>query len=90
MFDEKNPIWIKVYKILVIVSAVVILIAGFIWAKEEATWYGSYYGEHFDFLEFLIYFAIVVVIAAVGYVSGMLVANFLSNVQTIREKLEEK
>ena len=88
MFDEKNPIWIKVYKILVIVSAVVILIAGFIWAKEEATWYR--YGSHFDSAEFLIYFAIAVAIAVVDYVSGMLVANFLSNVQTIREKLEEK
>lgn len=88
MFDEKNPIWIKVYKILVIVSAVAILIAGFIWAKEEATWYS--YGSHFEFGEFLMYFAIAAAIAALDYVSGMLVANFLSNVQAIREKLEEK
>lgn len=86
LLDEKNPIWIKVYKILVIVSAIAILIVGFILGVGEATSY--IYGAHFD--EFLKYFGIAVVLAAWDYVSGMLVSNFLSNVQAIREKLEEK
>ena len=89
--DEKNPIWIKIYKFIVIFGAIAILIGGIIWGCDEAT-YTYYYGYKtgFDFLTFLMYAALSVVAAAVEWVSGMLVVNFLSNVQTIREKLEEE
>lgn len=74
-----------------IVTAAAILVGGIIWGCDEAT-YTYYYGYKtgFDFLTFLMYFAGSVVAAAVEWVSGMLLVNFLSNVQTIREKLEEE
>ena len=91
MFDERNPIWIKIYKTVVILSAIAILIAGFIWAKEEATWYSSWSGKaNFEFGEFIVYFAISAAVAAIELAAGMLSVNFLNNVQIIREKLEEK
>ena len=86
MFDERKPIWIKIYKALVITSAIIILLVGFFLAKEEATWYS--YGSHFELGEFIVYFAMVVAVAAIDLSAGMLVVNFLNNVQIIREKLE--
>lgn len=75
IFDEKDSVWIKVYKFLVIASAFIILIGGLYWA-----WFIA---EGFLAVVFI-------VLAFFELVSGMLVINFLNNVQIIREKLEEK
>lgn len=96
LFDENNAVWIKIYKIFVILSAIAILIVGFFWGKSEATSY-SHYSKYFDFWEFMLYFAIAFAAAGIEFVFGMVVVNFLNNVQVIREnvqliskKLEEK
>lgn len=80
MFDERSPVWIKIFKFFVILSAVMILAGGFFLAVEEA----------YDMVEFVLYFGVAAVVAVVDMSGGMLVVNFLNNVQVIREKLEEK
>ena len=87
MFNEKSPVWIKLYKVLVILAAAAILIGGVFWGISEA--YSSYYHTIFDYTELALYVAIAVAAAGVEFVLGMLSVNFLSNVQTIRERVEE-
>ena len=90
MFNEKSPVWIKIYKVLVILAAAAILIGGVFWGINEASYYSSYYYSRFtDYAELALYVAIAVAAAGVEFVLGMLSVNFLSNVQTIRERVEE-
>lgn len=94
MFDERKAIWIKIYKISVLVATVVIWICGLIWAYDQclsyeySKWSGSY--EVFDGVQFFIYFLLFTAAAADNYILGMLISNFLRNVQIIREKLESR
>lgn len=88
MFNEKSSVWIRIYKILVIVSTVLMAIGGLVWSIGAATHYGYYYGTYFEFGEFLIFVLIVAVLALFNLTGGMLIVNFLNNVQLIREKLE--
>ena len=88
LLDEKNPIWIKIFKILVIVTAAVILVGGIILSLVTTT------SKHdgvvsFDFLIFILCFVGSCVAAFTELVSGMLIVNYLNNVQTICKKVSE-
>ena len=79
MFNEKSPIWIKIFKTIVIVMFFVSLLSGVVLLatdilEEEIAFLGILGG---------------VVVAFVELCVGMLVINYLSNVQRIREILEE-
>ncbi|MFR1534194.1 MAG: hypothetical protein ACLSTO_11540 [Bilophila wadsworthia] len=80
MFDEKSGIWIKIYKAAVIVLLFVCGIGGFVVGTTTRT-------------VGLGYFLCVIGGVAVGfiqYILGMLIVNFFSNVQSIREHLEKR
>ena len=79
---ENKNVWIKRYKILIYLSVIAILLAGFVMGANAAD---SYRGDFGDFLK---YFAPAVFAAAVDLVLGMLIATFFENVQIIRDKLE--
>ena len=79
MFNEKSPIWIKIFKTIVIVLFFVFLLGGFIMMAADMV----------DEDEAFLYILGSVVIAFVELCVGMLSINFLSNVQRIREILEE-
>ena len=79
MFNEKSPIWIKIFKTIVIVMFFISLLSGVVLLatdilEEEIAFLGILGG---------------VVVAFIELCVGMLVINYLSNVQRIREILEE-
>ena len=80
MFNEKNPIWIKIFKIVVIVLFFISLLSGLLLVMADVV------DEDEAFLAILGG----IVGAFVELCIGMLAVNYLSNVQRIREILEEK
>ena len=80
MFNEKNPIWIKIFKIVVIVLFFISLLSGLLLLAADV------FEEDMAFLAILIG----AVAAFVELCVGMLAVNYLRNVQRIREILEEK
>jgi len=79
MFNEKSPIWIKIFKVIVIVLFFVCLLSGVIMTAAEV------FDDELAFVGLLIGVAA----AFVELCVGMLAINYLSNVQRIREILEE-
>ena len=79
MFNEKSPIWIKIFKVIVIVLFFVCLLSGVIMTAAEV------FDDELSFVGLLIGVAA----AFVELCVGMLAINYLSNVQRIREILEE-
>ena len=79
MFNEKSPIWIKIFKTIVIVMFFISLLSGIILPAADVV----------D--EDLAFVAVLggVVVAFIELCVGMLAINYLSNVQRIREILEE-
>lgn len=86
LLDEKNPIWIKIFKILVIVTAAIILVGGII--LSLVTTISKHDGVvSFNFLIFILCFVVSCIAAFAELISGMLIVNFLNNVQTICQKV---
>lgn len=81
LFDEKNGIWIKIYKALTIILFIIIVIGSIVYAIEDSP--GGFFG------------GLIVVVAgvAVGLVvmaGNMLIIQLLTNIQIIREKIEKQ
>ena len=76
LFDETSPVWIKIYKILVIILFCVIVLFGFL------TLFNSKAG---DFRVYIFFGC--AMSAFLELVLNMLILNFLKNVQIIREEI---
>ena len=70
--------WINLYKVIIKLSAAIILLVGLIISCEIA----------YDPIECIMYLISFVLLAGLDFVFGMLTASFFENVQVIREKLE--
>ena len=88
MFDEKSSIWIARYKKFVIFSFWALLIGGILLGIFDIT---ATIDILFDdtLLDLLLWSVIGAILAYAQLLSGMLLLNFLNNVQTIREKIEQ-
>ena len=80
MFNEKSGIWIKIYKVAIIVLLFVCIIGGFIIGSTT----------HSIGLAYLGCVRGGVGMGFIQYVLGMILINFLSNVQSIREHIEKR
>ena len=88
LLDEKNPIWIKIFKIFVIAAAALILVVGIVLAFVLSL------STHdrvvsFDFLTFILCLVGSGFAAFAELVFGMLVVSYLNNVQTICENVSK-
>ena len=77
MFNEKSSVWLKAYKVYVILSTIDAAVGGYFICYDGLWWdeIGSACGA--------------LLMGIVFYILGMVSLNLLSNIQTIREKLEE-
>lgn len=77
MFNEKSPVWLTAYKVYIILSTIGAAVGGYFICYDVLWWdeIGSACGA--------------LLVGIVFYILGMVILNFLWNVQTIREKLEE-
>ena len=82
ILDESNPIWYKIVKGIVIGSAIVAFVAGFISFFALAV--------NVDFLVGLVTLLSCWLGAALVYVTSMVGLNYIKNVNTIREILQKK
>ncbi len=89
MFNEKNCIWIKIYKIITISTFFAIITFGVIAGIGDATC------EFLDLdlggdtiLDFVVWVLASGVVGIIQLVSNMLLIQLLNNVQIIREKAE--
>ena len=86
LFDEKSANWIRIYKALVIMTGVVFLTVGFLWALREAD---AVRNPNLAVWEFFWRFGISVWVSLIEWTVGMLVIRFLEHVRIIKEKLEK-
>lgn len=90
LFDEKNVIWIKIIKILSIVSFAVFVVLGlvdFVCVNILSDWLVPLWYSTEIFFE-RIRFCFWFLFAFVELSFSMATVNFLNNVQIIREKIE--
>ena len=90
MFDEKNFIWISIYKVVTIITFFAFILFGMV------AGIGDLSSEFLDldlggdtFFDFVIWFLAGGFVGFIQLVLNMLVIQFLNNVQIIREKLEK-
>ena len=92
MSDERNGIWIKVFKYTVIIACCILVLVGIVFGISDAS-AGfidiDIIGDD-DFGDFIIWIIIFGICAAYNWITGMLIANFFTNVQDIRVKLYDK
>ena len=88
MFNEKSAKWIKIYKIFVIVSFFVLLLGGVLLGILDVTCVVDIMYD--DGIDLVIWTLSGVITAFLELVCGMLILNFLNNVQIIREKIEKQ
>ena len=86
LFDEKSGYWIKIFKVLVVITGMAMLTAGFFWALKEAD---GVRNPDLAVWEFFWRFAISVWASLTEWTVGMLTIRFLDHVQIIKEKLED-
>ena len=93
VFNVNSSKWIKQYWVITVAAFFIIIIFGFIAGIGDATDNFFDYditGSYNDFLDFLIWFIGGILIGYIQLVANMLIIQFLNNVQTIREKTENK
>jgi len=90
MLNEKSNIWLKIFKILIIVMFFACIIFGFVAGIGDVT------SEFLDceiggdtIFDFVVWFLIGIVGAFFELVGGMLILQLLNNVQIIRENIEK-
>lgn len=90
MFNEKNPIWIKIYKIAIIVTFVACLVTAIVLPICSFNDAELLMCDDYAEIEALILFVAGVITAFATLASNMIILQFLNNVQVIREKLDNK
>ena len=88
MFDEKSTKWLSIYKVYIIVSCWVLLLGGVLLGILDVTTVVDIIYE--DGLDLVLWPVVGALDAFVQLVCGMLVLNFLNDVQIIREKIEKQ
>ena len=91
--DEKSPLWLKIWKILIIGITALSIIPIWVIAIDNLfiwEWYIVPYITNSIFLDTVIWIIGTSIILSINYVINMAVLQFFYNVQTIREKLESK
>ena len=89
MFNERSAVWIKILKIIVVATFCITVLAGIVFGISDMTCGfndADIIGD--DGLgDLLIWIIIFGISAVIELTVGMLVVNFLTNVQDIREKI---
>ena len=87
-FDEKSPIWIDIYKKAVIITFWVLLAGGVLLGIFDITaTIDILYDD--NILDLLLWPVVGAILAFGELVCGMLIVNFLNNVQNIRMSIEK-
>ena len=86
MFNEKKAIWIDIYKTIVILSFWGYLIGGILLGPIDGFGFIEIFG--LGGISLFLWPIVGVILAFTNLVSGMLIINFLNNVQAIRMKIE--
>jgi hypothetical protein len=93
MFDEKSGRWIKIYKILTIITFGICIAFGILAGIGDAS--ASFLdigigGDDDGFFDFIVWVLIGGIVGFWQLVPNMLIIQFLNNIQIIREKIESK
>lgn len=81
MFDEKNNVWLDIYKFIIGLTTIALFVCGIVWMfilfddYEQGLGFLSLIGGTF--------------LAFANQASGMLIANVIGNIQRIRECSEK-
>lgn len=90
MFDARSEVWIKILKCIIVAFFFIILLVGIIVGISDLSMYGGFDIIADDGLGDLIIDVLIFgIVAFLELSSGMLVVNFFTNVQDIREQICE-
>lgn len=85
-YDASSPLWIKIFRVYAIVFFWLTAIGGLVFGiLDDAAVIDIFYEDGYGWL---VWGAVGVLYAFIGYVINMLIINFLHNIQKIREVLE--
>lgn len=89
-FDIRSSRWIKALRVITILIAIALIIAGFVTGIRDANGEGKdrLYFEDAEFFEFVVWFLAGIAVSVVYTATSMALIQLLDNVETLRKKAD--